>query len=192
MEAQLTEVTEVRQRDREATRRRLLEAARGLFGEYGYEQVTVRMIASAADANIALVGRYFGSKAGLFGEVLAGEPTVRAVVEGDRAGLPRRLAAYAAARMSHGPESPVLRSLEGAAGDPEVQQLVRDRLSTVVIEPMAAMIGGPDAHARARMAASVFLGVGSMRRLVGPRTATPADVERLTAVFELCLGLDSD
>ncbi|GAA2858247.1 hypothetical protein GCM10020220_054240 [Nonomuraea rubra] len=33
------------------------------------------MIAAAAEANIALVGRYFGSKAGLFAAVLQGEPT---------------------------------------------------------------------------------------------------------------------
>jgi len=187
MEAQLTDA---RPRDRAATRQRLLEAARMLFGEYGYEQVTVRMIASAADANIALVGRYFGSKAGLFGEVLAGEPTVRAVVEGDRAGLPRRLAEYAAERMSHDPESPILRSLERSAGDPEIQALVRDRLQAAVIEPIAALLGGPDAHARARMATAVFLGLGSVRRLMGPEVPSPEDVDRLTAVFELCLGLE--
>jgi AcrR family transcriptional regulator len=188
MEAQLTEV---RPRDRAATRQRLLEAARVLFGEYGYEQVTVRMIASAAGANIALVGRYFGSKAGLFGEVLSSETTVRSVVEGDRAGLPGRLAAYAAERMSQAPETPILRSLERAAGDPEIKQLVRDRLLTAVIDPIAAMLDGPDAHARARMATAIFLGIGSTRRLVGPEPATPADLERLTAVFELCLGLES-
>ncbi|MFC7103418.1 TetR/AcrR family transcriptional regulator [Nonomuraea rubra] len=65
-------MTEARPRDREATRERILQAARSLFGEQGYEQVTVRMIAAAAEANIALVGRYFGSKAGLFAAVLQG------------------------------------------------------------------------------------------------------------------------
>ncbi|MFD9944565.1 TetR family transcriptional regulator [Nonomuraea sp. NPDC059023] len=179
--------TETKPRDREATRQRLLRAARSLFAEHGYEQVTVRMIAAAADANIALVGRYFGSKAGLFGEVLAGEPTVARVIEGDREGLARRLGEYAAERMYSDPESPILRSLERSAGDPEIQELVRERLRNAIIAPMTAGLEGQDAQARARLAIAVFLGIGTMRRLLGPEVPTPADVDRITAVFELCL-----
>src|SRR5437868_14127476 len=81
-------------RDREATRRRILDAARDLFGEHGYTGVTVRMIAAAAEANVALVNRYFGSKASLFGEVLAGESALRGVIAGDPDGLARRLAEH--------------------------------------------------------------------------------------------------
>ncbi|MFI6324626.1 TetR family transcriptional regulator [Nonomuraea sp. NPDC050556] len=178
------ELIEQRPRDREATRTRLLEAARLLFAEHGYQNVTVRMIAAAAEANIALVGRYFGSKAGLFGEVLAGEATVRQVIEGDPAGLARRLAEYAALRMHSDPESPILRSLERSAGDPEVQVLLRERLRTAVLGPLAASLEGPDAMARARLATALFLGIGSMRRLLGPEEG---DVERLTRLFEICL-----
>ncbi|MEV4259778.1 helix-turn-helix domain-containing protein, partial [Spirillospora sp. NPDC049652] len=69
----------VRKRNREATERRLLDAARDLFGEHGYDGVTVRMIAAAAGANVALVNRYFGSKAALFEHVLAGESALREV-----------------------------------------------------------------------------------------------------------------
>jgi hypothetical protein len=93
--------------------------------------------------------------------------------------------------MGRDPESPILRSLERSAGDPEIQALVHDRLQAVVIEPIAALLGGPDAHARARMATAVFLGLGSVRRLMGPEVPSAADVDRLTAVFELCLGLES-
>ncbi|WP_327088376.1 TetR family transcriptional regulator [Nonomuraea sp. NBC_01738] len=183
MEAQ---VTEAKPRSRAATRQRLLEAARGLFAEHGYEQVTVRMIAAAAEANIALVGRYFGSKAGLFSEVLAGEPTVAGVLEGEPEGLARRLAEFAVARMHSEPESPILRSLERSAGDPEIRELVRDRLRNAIISPMAANLTGDDALSRARLATAVFLGIGTMRRLLGPEPPSPDDVDRLTAVFEAC------
>jgi AcrR family transcriptional regulator len=185
MEAQ---VTDSRPRDREATRQRLLAAARALFGEYGYEQVTVRMIASAAEANISLVGRYFGSKAGLFGEVVANEPTIRRIVDGEPAGLARRMAGFAAERMHHDPESPVLRTLERSLGNPDIQALVRDRLRSAVIDPLAAQLDGPDAHGRAWTATAFFLGVGAMRRVMGPESPTPADIDRFTAMFELCLG----
>ncbi|NUR89775.1 MAG: TetR family transcriptional regulator [Nonomuraea sp.] len=184
MEAQ---VTEARPRGREATRQRLLEAARALFSEHGYELVTVRQIAAAADANIALVGRYFGSKAGLFGAVLEGEPTIARIFDGDPSHLPRRLAEYAAARMNADPESPILRSLERSAGDPEIQALVRERLNSAVIGPLSEQLTASDAHARARMATAVFLGIGSMRRVLGPEPATAADVDRLAAMFEICL-----
>ncbi|MFI7636941.1 TetR family transcriptional regulator [Nonomuraea sp. NPDC049400] len=181
------QVTDARPRDREATRERILRAARTLFGEHGYERVTVRMIAAAADANIALVGRYFGSKAGLFGAVLEGEPTIRDLFSGDFESLPRRLAEYAAERMEHPPESPILRTLERSAGHPEVQAVAQERLLTAVLHPLEELLGGTDAHARARMATAVFLGIGAMRRRLGPETPTPADVDRLTAVFEACL-----
>jgi AcrR family transcriptional regulator len=181
------QVTEARPRDRAATRQRLLTAARRLFSEHGYEQVTVRMIASAADANIALVGRYFGSKAGLFGEVLAGEPSVSTVLGGDPDGLPRRLAEHAAKRMHTDPESAILRSLERLARDPEIQELVRERLQYAVLGPISAQLDGDDAVARARLATAVLVGIGAMRRTLGPEIPTDADVDRLTAIFAACL-----
>lgn len=181
---------EARPRDRAATRLRLLDAARALFAEYGYERVTVRMIASAADANIALVGRYFGSKAGLFGEVLRDEPTIRVVLEGDRAGLPRRLAEFAARRMHADPKSRILRALAHSADDPEIQELVRERLRTAIITPLAEFLGDdPDAVARARTAAALLTGITRVRRALGPEPPTPADVDRLTAMFTVCLDI---
>lgn len=48
------------------TRASILEAARTLFAERGYESTTVRDIASTAGADPALVIRYFGSKEDLF------------------------------------------------------------------------------------------------------------------------------
>jgi AcrR family transcriptional regulator len=49
---------------------RLLEVARALFAERGYEGTSVRDIAEAADANLAAVGYHFGSKEGLYQQVL--------------------------------------------------------------------------------------------------------------------------
>lgn len=92
-------------RDREATRRRILAAARDLFGEHGYDGVTVRMIAARAEANTALVHRYFGSKPALFGEVLAGESALRGVIAGGGDGLPRRLAEHFVRHLDQRPVS---------------------------------------------------------------------------------------
>jgi len=52
------------------TRARLLDAARRLFAERGFEDVTVREICREAGANLALVNYYFGDKLGLYLEVV--------------------------------------------------------------------------------------------------------------------------
>jgi AcrR family transcriptional regulator len=48
------------------TRELLLKAASKLFAEKGFEAVTTRNLAEAADVNIAMIAYYFGSKEGLF------------------------------------------------------------------------------------------------------------------------------
>ena len=59
-----------------SSRERLLAAARRLFATHGYNGVSVRDIASAAEVNSASIGYYFGGKEGLLTEVyrLAAEP----------------------------------------------------------------------------------------------------------------------
>ena len=52
------------------TREALLRAGRELFAAHGYEGVSVRAVAETAGANAAMVHHHFGSKSGLFEEVL--------------------------------------------------------------------------------------------------------------------------
>jgi len=54
----------------EQTRARLLEAAREVFAEYGFQAATVREICRRADANVAAVNYHFGSKDELLAEAL--------------------------------------------------------------------------------------------------------------------------
>jgi AcrR family transcriptional regulator len=56
-------------RDAEATRRRLLDAARAEFAEHGIAGARVDRIAAAAEANKAQIYHYFGSKDRLFDAV---------------------------------------------------------------------------------------------------------------------------
>lgn len=49
-----------------ATRARILAAARAQFARQGYDRTTIRTVAAEAEADPALVMRYFGSKDGLF------------------------------------------------------------------------------------------------------------------------------
>jgi AcrR family transcriptional regulator len=54
----------------EQTRERLLNAARQVFSEQGFQGATVREICRRAEANVAAVNYHFGSKDGLLAEAL--------------------------------------------------------------------------------------------------------------------------
>ena len=50
----------------EATRQRLIDAALAVFGEFGFEGASTRMLANQAGANLAAIPYHFGSKEGLY------------------------------------------------------------------------------------------------------------------------------
>src|ERR1700733_5017213 len=81
-----------RRRDADATRAAIFEAATRRFAYQGYEQSGVREIAADAGVDAAMVNRYFGSKDGLFTEVVERAFDIRYLVDGDRATLAERLA----------------------------------------------------------------------------------------------------
>lgn len=54
----------------ELTRARLLDAAREVFSQQGFQGATVREICRRAEANVAAVNYHFGSKDGLLAEAL--------------------------------------------------------------------------------------------------------------------------
>ncbi|MDF5752388.1 TetR family transcriptional regulator [Spongiactinospora sp. TRM90649] len=190
--AEGAERRDARRRDKESTRRRILDAARRLFAELGYEQVTMRMIAASADANIALINRYFGSKRQLFAEVLAQQGRFPGVLDVDEAELPRRLAEYVAERLGSESDGPVLATLTRSSSSPEIHELIRDRVESAILLPLQARLSGPDARLRAGVATALIMGGGSLRQIFGPDSVGRHDhevvVARLTAVFTACLS----
>ncbi|WP_017626075.1 TetR/AcrR family transcriptional regulator [Nocardiopsis chromatogenes] len=180
-----------RARDREATRRRILASARELFTSEGYAKVSSRRIAAHAGVNVALINRYFGAKRGLLAEVIAEEAAFPGIVEGDREGLPRRLAEHVVHRTLAG-GTPLARALEHSAGDPDLKSVHEERLKNAVIGPLAEVIGGPEARARASLVASVILGVGLVRRIEGAASLNELEpdrlVDHLAAVIGACLA----
>ena len=58
---------------KQRTRQKILEAARALFNERGYDGATVRDIAKAAGMSTGAVFASFADKAELFDEIVAGD-----------------------------------------------------------------------------------------------------------------------
>lgn len=57
-------------KDRAATEARILQAARRIFTQRGYDAAGLREIADAAQANLSLISRYFGGKEGLLAALM--------------------------------------------------------------------------------------------------------------------------
>lgn len=70
----------------EQTRMRLLDAAREVFSQHGFQGATVREICRRAEANGAAVNYHFGSKDGLLAEALNFAPLKAMQKANDRAG----------------------------------------------------------------------------------------------------------
>ncbi|WP_406694185.1 TetR family transcriptional regulator [Singulisphaera sp. Ch08] len=176
-----------RRRGSAATREAILEAAASRFASNGYGGAGVREIAADAGVTAALVNRYFGSKEGLFAEVIE-----RAFDSGDLLGGERAdLAARLARRMVFGREDardisriPMLLLLRSAT-EPRAAELLRANLDRTFIRPLAKILGGPDAELRAGLIASQLTGFATLDQMIQTEAFIGVDRQRLAALLAI-------
>jgi AcrR family transcriptional regulator len=147
-------------RDANATRERILVAARRLFGEHGYSATGIRDIAEAADVSLPLLSRYFGSKSGLFEVALRNALASRAFIEVPRPEFGRNLARLI---IDADPAEVPMAIAVLAAADPEAREIATRVVEEQIVEPLGAWIGGPDGRERA--VAIAMLGAGFVTHL---------------------------
>jgi AcrR family transcriptional regulator len=161
------------------TRRRILAAAGQLFSARGYEGVTVRDIAAAADADPALVIRYFKSKNDLFvlvrqpdlqltpapGQPLTAQNVTRALVE---------LSLAQGARLFD----------VSAVGRPEATYLLQDQMETKLVRPLMDAFGlAPAGRVHIEAIAALIVGAGFMRYRMEAPGLRPLDAGQLTELL---------
>jgi AcrR family transcriptional regulator len=135
-----------RQRDAERTRTAILNAARTLFSTRGFTNTGVREVADLAGVNSALVGRYFGSKEGLFRATLERVLDISPMLRGDR----RRFGVEMVAILFDAPDAPgPLAMMILSAADPAAHAASIEFLQSKVITPLARWLGPPDGEGRA-------------------------------------------
>jgi AcrR family transcriptional regulator len=171
-----------RPRGHPATRAQIADAARELFVRHGYRGTTIRAIAVAAGVDSALISYHFGSKQGLFGEVMrlhcAQSVALSDALAGDRAGLADRLLRAVTDVWDTGAWD------SGASGgvDPAALRLLPQYLETEMLRQLAEYLGGPDATERATAVVTVIGGLIQMRYLLplpSAATLSAAQVRRM-------------
>jgi len=179
-----------RRRNAAATREAILEAATRRFATQGYQHAGVREIAADAGVTAALVNRYFGSKEGLFAEVIERGIDMGHLLEGQRGDLADHLARL----MVYGREdswdrgyTPVLLLLHSAT-EPGAVKLFRRDLNRNVLPLLAEQIGGDAAAVRAVMVMAQLTGFAIMYHVLRPKAFADARDEELVALLSRTLA----
>ncbi|WP_020669121.1 TetR/AcrR family transcriptional regulator [Amycolatopsis nigrescens] len=173
-------MSEAQSRPSRAERRRrseqkILDAAREIFAEVGYQRSTIRAIAGAAEVDPALVMQYFGTKEQLFRQA------VLAPTEKPLTADPERLAELVldvlGVKLGEQPggSDAAVRSM---LTHPEAAAHVRESL-TQQIQQASSAIEGEDAELRAALMLSTLLGVTLGRNLLELEPLRGATAERI-------------
>jgi AcrR family transcriptional regulator len=170
------------------TRELILDTARRLFAELGYDRTTLRGIAAAADVDVALVSHFFSGKQRLFAEVaeLPFDPpaVVARLLSGPREQIGRRLAEQLFDLI----EDPVTRCqfvalIRAAASVGEAAEQIRARVNRELLIPLASGLGSEDAPLRAALAGSQVVGLVMHRHIVGIEALAQTGREQLVAAI---------
>jgi AcrR family transcriptional regulator len=179
-----------RKRDAVATRAAILEAATHRFATQGYERAGVREIAADAGVTAALVNRYFGSKEGLFAEVIRRALAMGLPLQGQRDDLAdhlARLVVYGGGDARDGVLTPLLLLLHSATA-PGAVKLFRRDLDRTELPLLAEQIGGDDSAVRAVMVMAQLTGFAIMYHVLRPKAFANAGREELVTHLSAALA----
>ncbi|ADX45819.1 regulatory protein TetR [Paracidovorax avenae ATCC 19860] len=149
----------------QATKDRILDAARTLFASQGYDGTTVREVAALAQTNPALVIRYYGSKEALFLAAAEFDLQLPDLAGVSRDSLGERLAAHFFTIWEDSPSGRQLVALlRAAATHADARARMQDifeRQLRAAVRKLAAPAA--DADVRAALIASQMLGFALVR-----------------------------
>jgi AcrR family transcriptional regulator len=167
-----------------STRERILEAARRLFAEHGYDGATMRAIAADAGVDAALIVHFFGNKAALLGEAIEWpfDPDVeipKLFVDGRRHVGTHMVELFVRTWDEEGGRNPILTLLRAAMTEPQAAEMMREFLRLRLFGPVLERLGADEPALRANLIASQLAGLGTVRyvlRFEPIASADPADL----------------
>jgi AcrR family transcriptional regulator len=156
-----------RSRDAAASRESLLQAARELFGQRGFEGTTLRDIGERAGVDAALIARYFGSKAELYIAAVAADDPGGEPYPGGFDGLAQMVDTVVSRAGGHGPGLILQAFVRGDVPD-EIRVAALQRVRRRLVDPLVtdmARRGVPSSELRAEVAVAALVGVRLARSL---------------------------
>jgi AcrR family transcriptional regulator len=160
---------------RQVSEERILDAARGLFVDVGYDRTTIRAVAAKAGVDPALVLQHFRSKEELFRQVVA-SPAAEHVHGGPERIVELLLERYGV-KLEMLPTTS-LALLRSMLTHPEAAAHVRNGL-TLQLEQIAGTIDHADARLRAGLIVTSLLGAILGRHLLELDALRDASPERI-------------
>jgi AcrR family transcriptional regulator len=169
------------------TRSAILDSARRVFAERGYDGAGLREIAAGAGVTAMLVGRYFGSKEKLFYEVATAATASPVILTPENLAapdFPERMAA-ALVDITSAYETP----LEGflimlrSASSKEAIRIGRKHITQGQLKTMAAALRGDHREERAAIALAIVAGFQAMRQMIALPALTNAKPEVLRDIL---------
>ncbi|MCJ2178274.1 TetR/AcrR family transcriptional regulator [Novosphingobium album (ex Hu et al. 2023)] len=148
-------MTQPKKRDSEATRARILAAAKRAFSTTGYSHTGIREVASLAGTSSTLVLRYFGSKIGLFEAALRDAMRTAEILQPPLTEFATSLADVL--RTDPGATDPML-MIAMASGEREAAELAARVFTELTIIPVGETLGGPDGKERALQMSILAIG----------------------------------
>ena len=159
------------------TRRRILDAARGVFAAKGYERATIRAIAAAASVDKSSVIQYFGTKEQLFREAVAWTIPIDRLLAADLGETADNMTRGILAAWAAEENSPMSVLLRASMTSDIAAQVLRTNVTAQAVDSVAARIDAPDARLRAAVAAAMLMGIASQRYVLRMPDLSAADTE---------------
>jgi AcrR family transcriptional regulator len=180
-----TDSRPTREERRRRTEAAILDAARALFAEVGFERTTIRAVAGRAGVDPALVMQYYGSKDGLFAASAHWFAERKELASATLEELP----AAALTDLLAGMEDPEARCaasavLRSCLTNESARAVMRDQVMKDKHARIAAAIGGPDAELRAGLLGAVMIGTTIARYLLEIPAVAEASAEDIERVLE--------
>ena len=175
--------SEIKKRDAEATRERILVCAQKLFSEKGYDATGTREIAACANVNSSLVERYFGSKKELFEAAILPAFDISEFLELENDAFPSVVAKLFATKPPKDEFDPITALLR-SAGSTEVGEVVRSAMMDQAIAPMSQKLTGQNPEQRAAILFALLAGFDLFRRTIGVSALGAEDESKAQRLLE--------
>jgi AcrR family transcriptional regulator len=174
-----------RERKKAQTRKALADAALELFSARGYDQVSVKEVADAADVSVTTLFKYFPSKEALVFDLDSDVEAALVASVRDRAGrsIPQALCEHLSKRMAGRPSEPELdtfgRLIAQTPALGEYAERMWRRHETALAHAIAAEVGVAEDDIRCAALARFALEAGQLARRHGD------DHKLLEPIFDL-------